>query len=361
MGYSTAFSPDYLTSRRRFREAAKEIGCTTGAAEIGVQGPDGQPLTIDFAKLGPNDASKLLIVSSGTHGVEGFFGAAVQQALLEGELKNGSLPADTAVLLIHAMNPFGFAFRRRVTEDNVDLNRNFMMTEDGFEGAHPDYVRLEPLLNPPSPPQRFDPFVPKALGNLIRFGYSAMKNALVQGQYTFPKGLFYGGTGPSNSHRVLKEQLPRWVGNAKKVIHLDLHTGMGKWTTYILAVSNGNDDPKTLWLREHFGEKKVQALDPSQVLYEIRGVLGKWCEGLFPDVEYHCMLAEFGTYNVFKVLKALRNENRATHWAEENDPRREAAKKEIMEAFAPASPSWRHSVVEGALGVVKEGLVALSK
>ena len=356
MGYESAFSPDYSTSRKRFREAAGELGCRWGAFEIGVDGPDGSPLTIDFARLGPEDASQVIIVSSGTHGVEGFFGAAVQLALLQTRLKDQPLPQDVAILLIHAMNPYGFAFQRRVTEDNVDLNRNFMMDPADFAGVHPDYVRLEPLLNPPTPPQLWDPFVPMALFNLIRHGFSAMKNALVQGQYVYPKGLFYGGTKPTNSHRVLKEQLPTWIGPAKKVVHLDLHTGMGRWGTYVLAVSNPDDDPKTRWLKEHFGEDKVQALDPSQVLYEIRGVLGTWCQAQRPDVQYHCMLAEFGTYNVFRVLKALRNENRATHWSEKGSPDISKARSYMLEAFAPASTQWRNGVVRTALSVFDQAI-----
>ena len=36
-----------------------------------------------------------------------------------------ALAAGLRVVLLHAINPWGFSWARRVTEDNVDLNRNF--------------------------------------------------------------------------------------------------------------------------------------------------------------------------------------------------------------------------------------------
>ncbi len=41
-----------------------------------------------------------------------------------GSTEGASVPDDLAVVLIHAINPYGFAWIRRVNEDNVDLNRN---------------------------------------------------------------------------------------------------------------------------------------------------------------------------------------------------------------------------------------------
>ena len=43
-----------------------------------VPGPDGNELSLDVARKGPEDARKLLVVSSGTHGVEGYFGVSLK-------------------------------------------------------------------------------------------------------------------------------------------------------------------------------------------------------------------------------------------------------------------------------------------
>ena len=61
---------------------------------------------------------------SGTHGVEGFAGSALQVGLLDEGIQN-ELSPESAVLMIHAINPYGMAHLRRFNEDNVDLNRNF--------------------------------------------------------------------------------------------------------------------------------------------------------------------------------------------------------------------------------------------
>ncbi len=78
-----------------------------------------------MARLGPRDASRVLITISATHGAEGFCGSGAQVGSFEVGLGR-ELPADTALVAIHAINPYGFAWLRRVTEDNVDLNRNFV-------------------------------------------------------------------------------------------------------------------------------------------------------------------------------------------------------------------------------------------
>jgi hypothetical protein len=52
-------------------------------------------------------------------------------------------------MLIHALNPFGFAWLRRVNEANVDLNRNFqdfnksLPSSAGYEAFHEYLVSQE--------------------------------------------------------------------------------------------------------------------------------------------------------------------------------------------------------------------------
>jgi hypothetical protein len=66
----------------------------------------------------------VLWINSATHGVEGFCGSGVQIGMMARGWHR-RLPDNVALLLTHAINPHGFAWVRRVTEDNVDLNRKF--------------------------------------------------------------------------------------------------------------------------------------------------------------------------------------------------------------------------------------------
>ena len=90
-----------------------------------AKGPNGEPLYLDTARFGAADAANMLVLISSTHGVEGHCGSGAQIAWLAtgGPAK---LPTGTGALLVHAINPSGFAWTRRVNEDNVDLNRNFV-------------------------------------------------------------------------------------------------------------------------------------------------------------------------------------------------------------------------------------------
>ena len=49
MELTALFSPDYATSRQRFREVASAQGFELEAHAIGERGPDGDELTIDVA------------------------------------------------------------------------------------------------------------------------------------------------------------------------------------------------------------------------------------------------------------------------------------------------------------------------
>ena len=82
MSALAAFSSDYATARDRFRKAASRLGWRLEAHPVGASGPHGEELTIDVGSSTGN-AERVLVVSSGIHGVEGFFGSAVQIALLE--------------------------------------------------------------------------------------------------------------------------------------------------------------------------------------------------------------------------------------------------------------------------------------
>ncbi|MGD8810102.1 MAG: DUF2817 domain-containing protein, partial [Gammaproteobacteria bacterium] len=110
------FSRDYAEARSRFREACAAAGVSVRPYENPCRGPEGEPLTMDAAWFGAPDADRVLVTISATHGVEGFCGAGVQVDWVDRHGRD-PLPADLAVLHLHALNPYGFAWVRRVNED----------------------------------------------------------------------------------------------------------------------------------------------------------------------------------------------------------------------------------------------------
>ena len=56
-----------------------------------------------------------------------------------------------SVLMLHAVNPWGYRHRRRVSENNVDLNRNFAVGDELFDLVNQPYADIDDFLNPTQP------------------------------------------------------------------------------------------------------------------------------------------------------------------------------------------------------------------
>ena len=119
------FSTTYAEARIKFLETCAALGLAVEHHIHPERGCEGEELATDVARFGPDNASHVLFTMSATHGVEGFCGSGAQIGALRFGLYN-DLPDGIAVVLIHAINTFGFSWLRRVTHENVDLNRNHL-------------------------------------------------------------------------------------------------------------------------------------------------------------------------------------------------------------------------------------------
>ncbi|MEG4814085.1 M14 family metallopeptidase [Microcoleus sp. K5-D4] len=356
MSYSEAFSPNYITARERFRAASSSVGYQDTAYPIEQVSPTGEELTIDVAIGGSSNPRRCVVISSGLHGVEGFLGSAIQLTLLENHQLLRSLSPDFKVIFIHALNPYGFAWRRRWNENNIDLNRNFLLSEEIFDGSPKDYPKFNSFLNSTSSPSRFEPYIFQSLWLILKYGMTSLKNTFPVGQYDFPKGLFFGGHAPSKTQEILASNLPQWIGNASEVVHIDFHTGLGRWGTYKLLFDGSATSESCSRLAQRFGAEKIEPNNTEGVSYPIRGGLKTWCQALLPECRYDLLTAEFGTYSTIKVLKALRAENRAYWWGK-SDQNYEWTKNQLVEMFAPRSRKWREQCLTQGLDVCKRALM----
>ncbi len=322
------FSTTYQEARAKFRAATAHL--PHGALDVV------EDLTIDWAWLGDPQAHRVALFTSGLHGVEGFPGSAAQLDLL-------AAPEGTAILFVHALNPWGMANLRRVNEDNIDLNRNFLPPGAAYAGSDSHYATCDALLNPRTPPEGLDFPYPQLAWLVLRNGYGALKNAIVGGQYDYPKGLFYGGARLAAGPRVLLPFLEEQLRGRERVVHVDLHSGLGTFGGRTLLLEGDADDAKIARVRGAFGPE-VKTWDRSNAdAYEIRGSLIREVERRLPGVRYDALVCEFGTWSNLKVLFALRAENRLHHWGA---PRPDhPAKRALVEAFSPDHPAWRASVI----------------
>ncbi len=202
------FSPNYTTARTQFRTAVEKAGGRLTALRLDAKGPNGADLTIDIAWFGAEKPKRALVHSSGLHGVEAFAGSAIQLQWLDEGIP--SLPEDSALVLVHVLNPFGMAWLRRFNENSVDLNRNFLGPEETYAGAPRGYDKLDPFLNPPSPPG-WDLYYARAGWLIAGHGLSTLSQVVAGGQYEYSKGLFFGGSkleeGPRKVQAFVRERM----------------------------------------------------------------------------------------------------------------------------------------------------------
>lgn len=340
--------PDYLTARERFRSAVaiheiKAESFSVTAAE---------DLTIDIARLGTSTANKLVVISGGLHGIEGPFGTGVQLAVLAEQW-----PVDVGVLLIHALNPSGYFHCRRADGENVDLNRNFLKANEPYRGVPIYHHLVDPVINPPRPPRRLDFFVLRLWWLKQNIGMRALRQAVAGGQYENPQGLFFGGHDKSATMRILETNMPRWIGSAKQVIHLDFHTGLGPSGTHKLLIEHPNDSERYARCRARFGPAVESCGGPTA--YTNRGGIDEWIESRFPNIQIDSICAEFGTYPVLRVLKALRYENLAYHYTKAGSHDRVHSAAQLRETFVPADRRWRETVIRDGLDLVRRAVDSL--
>jgi hypothetical protein len=311
------FSPDYVTARTRFRQAVENARGQLQAIPLDATGPHNEELTIDIGWLGSAHPKRVLLHSSGIHGVEAFAGSAIQLQVLD---NLPELPGDTALILTHVLNPYGMAWLRRHNETNVDLNRNFLGPGEEYAGAPEAYSKLDSFLNPRSPPSS-DFYHAKVILRILRYGYATLAQTIAGGQYEFSKGFFFGGKrleqGPEKYQRFLAQRL----ASAEQVIGIDVHTGLGK-----------------------YGEDTLLAEDSESIAYRVRGGIGSMISRVLPDSRVSFVTQEFGTYSGVTVLHALREENRFNFFGSGGIDH--PAKQKLKEAFYPNDDSWRLHVLK---------------
>jgi hypothetical protein len=355
------FSRDYFLARERFLEHAVAAEASLESHPISAPGPRGERLFIDVARFGDERAASALVVTSGVHGVEGFLGSAVQLAMLRNGLGRTFPGRNAQLILIHAINPWGFAHLRRVNEDNVDPNRNLMFDSDAYVQAPVGYANADRHLNPRRPPSKLSDaaFLLLSASHVCRFGMRHCKQIVATGQYEYPHGLFYGGQQPIESHRILRAGVPHWLGGADRVLHLDFHTGLGRWASHCLLLDMTIDAGRLKWLQRVFGKAPIESFEGDVAGYEVRGSLGKWSQKTLPHCEYTYLCAEFGTYSPFRMLHGLRAENQAYHWCDADSPARHLTRQRLAELFCPASRTWRTRALRVSLELVRQAVQAL--
>lgn len=353
------FPDSYSIARERFLMMCAGLPGKSRAFRHPTEKYHNYPLTTDVFWLGPEEATKVLVVMSATHGVEGFCGSAAQANWLQHVM----LPTnDVAILFIHALNPFGFAHLRRVNENNVDLNRNFV----DFTAHLPDnngYRELASVLLPEYWNDELNQIAQEKIhAYQVRYGRSLTEQAISGGQYQFPDGLFYGGSKPAWSHLVIKTIIADYrLTQRNQVIVVDIHSGLGPYGYGEIISDHAPGSPGAQLAKLVFGDSVTEPLCGTSTSVPKFGLLDYVWHAAFG--ENGCFVTlEFGTYSVDEMFAILREENYYWQRFNRNEIDTEqmgAVSLRLRDYFYPDKTDWKEMILFRSEQVLTQALTGL--
>jgi len=359
MRITDCFSKTYAEARSKFLDACAEVGAVVTSFPNPAAGADGKPLCADVARAGPENAEAILITCSGTHGVEGFCGSGVQVGTFRLGLKR-FLTGRQAIVAIHAINPYGFSWLRRVNEDNVDLNRNFVDHSKPHRG-NSAYDALHALLVPNDWDGLAKAEADRQLQEYMQqHGMAALQAAITGGQYDHTDGLFYGGREPTWSNRTLHLMLQPFIRTAKRVAFIDYHTGLGPQGHGEIICLSAPGSPAFDRTHSWYGEV-TSPWDGTSVSAPVQGSIEAALERELGNAELTAVALEYGTIPPLKVLEALRADN-WLHLKDKPGSRlRRKIKAQMRRAFYLDKDLWKEQVWARAEEVLHRAIAGLSR
>ena len=358
---SEHFPADYRSARHAFVHTCELAGIdVVSRVHPQAEGRDGKPLFLDTAVIGPRAAKKALLLISATHGVEGYFGSGVQTGLMREGLAECA-PKDTKIVLLHALNPYGFSWDRRVNEENADINRNCV--DFANPPANEPYDLLADAI---SPEDISDEALHRANAKLISYlkahGAFALQEAISKGQYRYPTGVYYGGAREAWSLKMLKDVFVETLAHAKKLTVIDFHTGLGAFgagemITEDLPGSAPYKRAKAMW-----GTRVASSEAGESVSAPLSGTIDKAVATWLKAVEMTFAALEVGTRDTRAVFNALRKDNWLHCFAPGRDKnaKAESIRLELRDAFYPDTAEWKRMVWGHADEAVRSALKAFA-
>ncbi|MEP7329506.1 MAG: M14 family metallopeptidase [Betaproteobacteria bacterium] len=358
---SAHFCATYVEARERFDIAAKSRGMTLQShVHPTARGAQGEELAIDVACMGTAGADAVLVLISGTHGAEGFCGSGAQVGLLHDDrFVHAAMASGARIVMVHALNPYGFSHLRRTNEDNIDLNRNFRNfstpppVNAAYAGIH-DFI--VPSSWPPGPEDdaRLQAYV-------ARHGMPALQAAVTGGQCDHPDGLFYGGVRPAWSNGILRQVLREEGGRCQTLGWIDFHTGLGPRGHGELIFAGGNEDDADLArTRQWWGPSVTSFVDGTSTSAPLTGVNFQAVADECPQAAYAGIALEYGTLPMLDVLNALR----ADQWLENTRDVpagvHAAIKRQVRDAFYQDADDWKVMVYDQALASTMAAFAAIA-
>ena len=353
--YADSFYNSYEEIRVHLQELTAELGVEISSYPIDAE----DDLYIDSFYLPSNgEKTNLIVLTTGVHGMEGYIGATMLDVFFE-EVYPTLDKEDTGVLVVANVNPYGMKYLRRYNENNVDLNRNFILDWDSFDlTSNKEYPKVDKFLGPTGK-------IGNALWHEVGFylslgktaitdGADTISDALLTGQYEYPQGVYYGGNGDEASTVFLKDVFSQCLdSDYENIVHIDLHSGYGP--RYNMVIFNSiYETMNEAESQKAFGYDYVIAYD-SESFYATTGDTTDFFYRLADQkqakADLYSTCFEFGTigdafFDTILSLKYTVDENR-NHWYPTNNKiSAQVVHENYMELYYPTETAWREKTVE---------------
>ena len=361
------FSHTVTEATQKFIAACQLAGAEHQAIAHPLRGPNGEAIHTATAWLGPKGASKVALFIAGTHGIEGYAGSGIMVGTLS-DGSFGTLPDDTAVMLIHLINPWGCAWGHRHTEDNADQFRDAIYYKPELYCDDSEFTETYRLaLTPKSWAGEEKEKSDAALARIIETqGIDELIRIARIGQHKYPDTQCYNGDGNSWSTKLYRALCEQYLLYARQVFCVDFHTGFGEYGEGICIPYYHQDkqgQKKLQRLTDTFGESAIYEAGFDPTIPTHPRAPWETIEDFIPDLEMTCTGLEFGTYtyDMDTVLEINRYMNYLLVSGELACPAKSHLYQQYQALYYPARRDWVEAVYSRGSEVIQLTIAALFK
>lgn len=330
---------------------------------------------IPYVMIG--DGPHKIVINSGIHGIEGYFGSGAQIFFLDriAPHLSGNVLKKFCIVLIHVINGWGMENRMREVRDKngglVDLNRNFGIdfTNPGALPINPKYALAHDLLI-----SRPDAVAKKNAIKQFRNAHltDGVWDAIGHGQYEYPYGLFYGGVEPATENRMTMHIYDRiMTPDAQSLTSIGLHTGLGRFNrrrgrvSAQLLVSHPATHKNTRYFQNLFWATAVIPDENAVFGPTLRGDLVDCLEMRYGPRNIPIYTADFeigtGEFPIMSPIYKRMDMGDARydliHYGRINDTTR----RNLTESWYPSDSRWRDAALERAYILFREFMHRLNE
>lgn len=346
------FSENYAEARTKFIAAASAAKARTYIyGRDDLRGREGERLTCDVAVLGEDTTDRAVIVIAGTHGIEGYCGSAILHRWLTSQVGNNSIDG-IKIVLVHAINPWAFSHNTRTTENNVDLNRNFLLNSAKFERLNPSYDKLMPFLHGKSYDADQILVTHRAYKTYLDKHGWHIENEMLQGQTHRADGLYYAGKQPEWANHIFRKIIKDHLISANTIGFVDWHTGVGNYGEVVHLIFDGKGSAEHAAATDWWGNVGTEGgVFNSGTVPNYEGLLCKAIRQELSKPRIAGGVIEFGTSDDYGMFRAdcldrwLRFEGL-------DDEQYNQFRDDYRNACCPSDVAWRRLVLrEGPMKI----------